>query len=55
MEPIVIKGFNHAVNFKIEFCRQQKVSISCSDKEVKIVTGSEGHEMLTRLCSATGD
>ena len=54
MESIVIEGFNHAVNFKIEFCRQYEVSISCSDKEVKIVTGSEGHEMLTRLCSATG-
>ena len=45
---------NHAINFGIEFFRQQEVSISCTDKEVKLVTGSEGKERLTRLCSATG-
>ena len=55
VEPIVIEGLNHAVNFGIEFFPQQKVSISCSDKEVKLVTGSEGQERLTRLCSATGE
>ena len=42
------------MNFGIEFLRQQEVSISCSDKEVKLVTGSEGKERLTRLCSVTG-
>ena len=35
VEPIVIEGLNHAVNFGIEFFRQQEVSISCTDKEVK--------------------
>ena len=30
------------------------MSISYTDKEVKLVTGREGHERLTRLCSATG-
>ena len=54
VEPIVIEGLIHAVNFGIEFFRQQEVSISCTDKEVKLVTGSEGKERLTRLCSATG-
>ena len=54
VEPIVIEGLNHAVNFGIEFFRQQKVSISCTEKEVKLVTGSEGQEKLTRLCSAHG-
>ena len=53
-EPIVIEGLNHAVNFRIEFFRQQEVSISCTEKEVKLVTGSEGQERLTRLCSAYG-
>jgi len=28
------------------------VSISCTEKEVKLVTGSKGQERLTRLCSA---
>ena len=28
VEPIVIEGLNHAVNFGIEFLRQQEVSIS---------------------------
>ena len=54
VEPIVIEGLNHAVNFGIEFFRQQEVSISCTDKEVKLVTEREGRERLTRLCSATG-
>ena len=54
VEPIVIEGLNHAINFGIEFFRQQEVSISSTDKEVKLVTGSEGRERLTRLCSATG-
>ena len=53
-EPIVIEGLNHAVNFGIEFFRQQEVSISCTEKEVKLVTGSKGQERLTRLCSAYG-
>ena len=26
------------------------MSISCTEKEVKLVTGSEGQERLTRLC-----
>ena len=47
VEPIVIEGLI-AVNFGIEFFRQHEVSISCSDKEVKLVTRSKGHE---RLCS----
>ena len=54
VKPIVIEGLSHAVNFGIEFLRQQEVSISCTDKEVKLVTGSEGKERLTRLCSVTG-
>ena len=54
VESIVIEGLNHAVNFGIEFFRQQEVSISCSDKEVKLETGSKGQERLTRLCSGTG-
>ena len=40
VEPIVIEGLNHAVNFGIEFFRQQEVSISCTEKEVKLVTRS---------------
>ena len=54
VEPIVIEGLNHAVNFGIEFFRQQEVSIACTEKEVKLVTGSKGQERLTRLCSAYG-
>ena len=54
VEPIVIEGLNHAVNFGIEFFHQQEVSISCTEKEVKLVTGSEGRERITRLCSAYG-
>ena len=54
VEPIVIEGLNHAVNFGIEFFCQQEVSISCTEKEVKQVTGSKGQERLTRLCSAFG-
>jgi len=54
VEPIVIEGLNHAVNFGIEFFRQQEVSISCTEKEVKLVTGSKGQERLTRLCSTYG-
>ena len=50
VEPIVIEGLNHSVNFGIEFFRQQEVSISCTEKEVKLVTGSKGQERLTRLC-----
>ena len=42
------------MNFGIEFFRQQEVSISCTEKEVKLVTGSKGQERLTRLCSAYG-
>ena len=44
--PILIKSVNAVVT--------SQVSISCSDKEVKLVTGSKGQERLTRLCSATG-
>jgi len=54
VEPIVIEGLNHAVNLGIEFFRQQEVSISCTEKEVKLVTESEDQERLTRLCSAYG-
>ena len=54
VEPIIIEGLNHAVNFGIEFFRQQEVSISCTDQEVKLVTRSKGKERLTRLCSAYG-
>ena len=54
VEPIVIEGLNHAVNFRIEFFCQQEVSISCTEKKVKLVTGSNGKERLTRLCSAYG-
>ena len=54
VEPLVIEALNHAVNFGIEFFRQQDVSISCTEKEVKLVTGSKGQERLTRLCSAYG-
>ena len=54
VEPIIIEGLNHAVNFGIEFFRQQEVSISCTEKEVKLVTGSKGQERLTRLCSVDG-
>jgi len=54
VKPIVIEGLNHAVNFGIEFFRQQEVSIACTEKEVKLVTGSKGQEGLTRLCSAYG-
>ena len=50
----VIEGLNHAVNFGIEFFRQQEVSISCKEKEVKLVTRSKGQERLMRLCSAYG-
>jgi len=51
VEPIVIEGLNHAVNFGIEFFHQQEVSISCTEKEVKLMSGSVGQERLTRLCS----
>ena len=54
VEPIVIEGLNHAVNFGVEFFRQQEVSISCTDQEVKLVTGIQGKERLTRLCSVYG-
>jgi len=50
----MIEGLNHAVNFGIEFLCQQEVTISCMEKEVKLVTGSKGQERLTRLCSAYG-
>ena len=50
----MIEGLNHAVNIRIEFFRQQEVSISCTEKEGKLVTGSKGQERLTRLCSAYG-
>ena len=30
------------------------MSITCTEKEVKLVTGSKGQERLTRLCSAYG-
>ena len=40
-EPLVIEELNHAVNFGIEFFLQQEVSISCTEKEVKLVTGSK--------------
>ena len=42
------------VNFGIEFFRQQEVSISCKEKEVKLVTRSKGQERLMRLGSAYG-
>ena len=42
VEPIVIEGLNHAVNFGIEFFRQQEVSISCTEKEVKSRKVDEG-------------
>ena len=54
VEPIVIDGLNQAANFGIEFFQQQEVSISCTEKEVKLVTGSKGQERLRRLCSAYG-
>ena len=54
VEPIVIEGLNHAVNFGMEFLLQQEVSISCSEQEAKLVTGSGRQERLSRLCSATG-
>ena len=54
VEPIAIEGLNHAVNFGIEFFHQQEVSIFCTEKEVKLVTGSKGQERLTRLCSVYG-
>ena len=54
VEPIVIEGLNHAVNLGIEFFRQQDVSISCTEKEVKLITGNKGQERLTRLFSAYG-
>ena len=44
-----IEGLNHAVIFGIEFFRQQEVSISCSDKKVKLVAGSKGQERLTNI------
>ena len=50
----VIEGLNHAVNFGIDFFRQQEVSIFCTEKEVKLVTRSKGQERLTRLCSSYG-
>ena len=54
VEPIVLEGLNHAVNFGIEFLRQQEVSISCTDQEVKLVTGSQGKERLTPLGNVYG-
>ena len=54
VEPIVIEGLNYAVNFGIKFFWQQEVSISCTEEEVKLVTGSGGQERLTMLCSAYG-
>ena len=33
VKPIVIEGLNHAVNFGIEFLRQQEESISCMEKK----------------------
>ena len=54
VEPIVVEGLNHAVNFGIKFFRQQEASISCTEQEVKLVTGSKGQERLSRLCSAYG-
>jgi len=46
----VIEGLNHAVNFGIEFLRQE-VSIFCSEKEAKLMTGSEGQDKLTQSYS----
>ena len=46
VKPNVIEGLNHAVNFGIEFLRQQEVSISCTDKEVKLVTGTETYQVV---------
>ena len=37
-----------------EVFRHQKVSIFCSEKELKLGTGSVGQEWLTGLCSVTG-
>ena len=54
VEPIVIEGLNHAVNFGIEFFCEQEVSISCTVKEVKLVTRSNGQERLTRLWGGYG-
>ena len=54
VEPIVIEVLNHGVNFGIKFFCQQEVSISCTEKEVKLITGSKGQERLTRLRSAYG-
>ena len=42
VEPIVIEGLNHAVNFGIEFFRQQEMPISCTEKEVKLVWDRKG-------------
>ena len=47
----MIEGLNHAVNFGIEFLRQQEVSIFCSEKEAKLMTGSEGQDKLTQSYS----
>ena len=54
VEQIVIEVLNHGVNFGIKFFCQQEVTISCTEKEVKLITGSKGQERLTRLCSAFG-
>ena len=47
VEPIVIEGLNHAVNFGMEFLLQQEVSISFSEQEAKLVTGSGRQERLS--------
>ena len=54
VEQIVIEVLNHGVNFGIKFFCQQEVTISCTEKEVKLITESKGQERLTRLRSAYG-
>ena len=54
MEPIVIEGLNHAVNFGMELLLKQEVSITCSDQEAKLVNESVDQERLTWLCGVTG-
>ena len=49
-----LDGLDHAVNFGMEFFLLQEVSISSSEQEAKLVTGSIGQKRLTQLCSVTG-
>ena len=53
VEPIVIEGFNHAINFGLEFLKQNKVNSASVKQEVKLIT-RKGSKEKFRIRSAKG-